>query len=320
MLLVRSRDDDSAIEAIDADGSRSDHRATGSGKWLGTTLKFTINEARAARPGNAAMLGRLTELMFVEILREYMHRLPPITAAGSRTERPYVGKALRLLHADPVATGPSMSSRAKSRCRGRCWRSDSPTGGRDADALPRQLADAAGQADDARGARATFRRSRRASATNPRLPSTARSSAQPDLRLRRGAKARSAPQCDWGDARQRRSLKPTEEWNRLGIGELSMRLPTVAVLFASLFAIAPTSQGPSPQAVPLRLISTSWTPFTNEAGQPRFALDLVEAALGRSRSPQARPSSNRPALRRPSSATPSTAVAPCGRTPNASVR
>jgi polar amino acid transport system substrate-binding protein len=32
---------------------------------------------------------------------------------------------------------------------------------------------------------------------------------------------------------------------------------------------------------PLRLVSTAWPPFTNEAGQPRFALDLVEAAFGR---------------------------------------
>jgi polar amino acid transport system substrate-binding protein len=35
------------------------------------------------------------------------------------------------------------------------------------------------------------------------------------------------------------------------------------------------------QAPPLTLVSTVWAPFTNEAGQPRFALDLVEAALGR---------------------------------------
>jgi polar amino acid transport system substrate-binding protein len=35
------------------------------------------------------------------------------------------------------------------------------------------------------------------------------------------------------------------------------------------------------QPTPLRLISTAWPPFTNPAGQPRFALDLVEAALGR---------------------------------------
>jgi polar amino acid transport system substrate-binding protein len=34
-------------------------------------------------------------------------------------------------------------------------------------------------------------------------------------------------------------------------------------------------------AAPLRLVSTAWPPFTNEPGQPRFALDLVEAAFGR---------------------------------------
>jgi len=35
------------------------------------------------------------------------------------------------------------------------------------------------------------------------------------------------------------------------------------------------------QAKPLRLVSTIWPPFTNVAGQPRFALDLVEASLQR---------------------------------------
>jgi AraC family transcriptional regulator, alkane utilization regulator len=103
MLLVRSRDDYSAIEAVDANGIRPVTVPQGSGTWLGTTLKFTINEAKSARPGNAAMLGRLTELMFVEILREYMQRLP--TNAGGwlgGLNDPYVGKALRLLHANPV--------------------------------------------------------------------------------------------------------------------------------------------------------------------------------------------------------------------------
>jgi polar amino acid transport system substrate-binding protein len=37
----------------------------------------------------------------------------------------------------------------------------------------------------------------------------------------------------------------------------------------------------SAQAAPLMLVSTAWSPFTNALGQPRFALDLVEAALGR---------------------------------------
>ena len=37
----------------------------------------------------------------------------------------------------------------------------------------------------------------------------------------------------------------------------------------------------SAQQAPLLLVSTAWPPFTNEAGQARFALDLVETALGR---------------------------------------
>jgi AraC-like DNA-binding protein len=103
MLLVRSRDDYSAIDAIDARGSRPTVVPQGSRTWLGTTLKFTINEARTARPGNAAMLGRLTELMFVEILREYMHRLPASQGGWlAGLNDPHVGNALRLLHADPV--------------------------------------------------------------------------------------------------------------------------------------------------------------------------------------------------------------------------
>jgi AraC-like DNA-binding protein len=103
MLVVRSRDDYSAMEAVGASGSRSTVLPQGSGTWLGTTLKFTISEARAARPGNAAMLGRLTELMFVEILREYMHRLPA-TQGGwlAGLNDAHVGKALRLLHTKPV--------------------------------------------------------------------------------------------------------------------------------------------------------------------------------------------------------------------------
>jgi len=37
----------------------------------------------------------------------------------------------------------------------------------------------------------------------------------------------------------------------------------------------------SAQTAPLQLVSTAWPPFTNTTGQARFALDLVEAALGR---------------------------------------
>ena len=54
------------------------------------------------------------------------------------------------------------------------------------------------------------------------------------------------------------------------IGSAMLLLSIVAV---SIVITAQTKQ--------LRLVSTAWPPFTNQAGQPRFALDLVEAGLGR---------------------------------------
>ena len=47
----------------------------------------------------------------------------------------------------------------------------------------------------------------------------------------------------------------------------------LAIAAASLVLAAP--------APPLSLVSTAWPPFTDAAGRPRFALDLVETALGR---------------------------------------
>ena len=48
-----------------------------------------------------------------------------------------------------------------------------------------------------------------------------------------------------------------------------------------LLLLAAVSLVISAQAAPLNLVSTAWPPFTNAPGQPRFALDLVEAALSR---------------------------------------
>lgn len=48
-----------------------------------------------------------------------------------------------------------------------------------------------------------------------------------------------------------------------------------------LLSLAAASLVGSAPPTRLRLVSTAWPPFTNEAGQPRLALDLVEAGLGR---------------------------------------
>ncbi|MGE3509898.1 MAG: AraC family transcriptional regulator [Vicinamibacterales bacterium] len=103
MLVVRRRTDYRTVEALDGADREPAVVPQESSTWLATTLKFTINEATAARPGNAAMLGRLTELMFVEIVREYMQQLNSRDLGWlAALKDPHVGKALRLLHAEPT--------------------------------------------------------------------------------------------------------------------------------------------------------------------------------------------------------------------------
>ena len=69
------------------------------------------------------------------------------------------------------------------------------------------------------------------------------------------------------------------------VSGLASRLYARRVLLAvvaTLMATAATAQTTTPPEKPaLHLGSTPWTPFTNEAGKPRFAIDLVQAALKR---------------------------------------
>jgi AraC-like DNA-binding protein len=103
MLIVRRRTDYGTVEAIDGAPCKAADVPQESSTWLATTLKFMVNEALVARPGNAAMVGRLTELMFVEIIREYMQQLNPRERGWlAALQDPYVGKALRFLHESPM--------------------------------------------------------------------------------------------------------------------------------------------------------------------------------------------------------------------------
>ena len=75
-----------------------------SGQWLENSLRFSVNEAAAARAGSSAMLTRLSEVVFVETLRRDIATLPPEETgwlAGARD--PTVGRALALLHRQPAA-------------------------------------------------------------------------------------------------------------------------------------------------------------------------------------------------------------------------
>lgn len=79
---------------------RSDDRAGPS--TLHGLLQLAISEAATPRPGTTTLLTRLTELMFVEVLRGFIEALPAEQTgwfAGLRD--PYVGRALQQLHAEP---------------------------------------------------------------------------------------------------------------------------------------------------------------------------------------------------------------------------
>lgn len=65
----------------------------------------------------------------------------------------------------------------------------------------------------------------------------------------------------------------------------SLLVGSRTVVLASALALLAFSPWLAAQTAPLRLFSTAWPPFTDVSGKPRFALDLVEAALERFKQP-----------------------------------
>jgi len=70
---------------------------------LGALVEFALAELTKRRIGSESMLDRLSELMFVEVVRRYLETLPPDRIgwlAGLRD--PVVGRALAVLHGRPA--------------------------------------------------------------------------------------------------------------------------------------------------------------------------------------------------------------------------
>ena len=70
--------------------------------WLTSTIRHTVDEATRLAPGSRGMLPRLTEVMFVEILRKHMQDLSPQEVGWfAAYNDAVVGVALRSLHSAP---------------------------------------------------------------------------------------------------------------------------------------------------------------------------------------------------------------------------
>jgi len=70
--------------------------------WIGHFIRVAVEEANVKRPGGEAVLERLSEMMFVDVVRRYLEELPSGHTgwlAGLRDR--FVGRALGLLHERP---------------------------------------------------------------------------------------------------------------------------------------------------------------------------------------------------------------------------
>jgi AraC-like DNA-binding protein len=78
-------------------------RNDASGQWLEDSIRYSVGHADTSRPGNEAVLAKLSEVLFVETLRRYIALLPrEHTGWLAGVRDPEVGKALALLHRKPA--------------------------------------------------------------------------------------------------------------------------------------------------------------------------------------------------------------------------
>jgi AraC-like DNA-binding protein len=73
-----------------------------SGDRLNKLIDFAVKEAQEKRAGSRCVLLRISELMFVELVRQHLAALPPENTGWLAALRdPVVGRALALLHQQP---------------------------------------------------------------------------------------------------------------------------------------------------------------------------------------------------------------------------
>ncbi len=77
--------------------------AGGVGAWVAPVLHQAVSESRERRPGSAAVLERVSEMVFVDAARRYLESLPEDASGWLAALRDrHVGKAISLMHEQPA--------------------------------------------------------------------------------------------------------------------------------------------------------------------------------------------------------------------------
>lgn len=77
--------------------------AGGVGAWVAPVLHQAVSESRQRRPGSAAVIERVSEMVFVDAARRYLESLPANASGWLAALRDrHVGKAISLLHERPA--------------------------------------------------------------------------------------------------------------------------------------------------------------------------------------------------------------------------
>jgi AraC-like DNA-binding protein len=77
--------------------------AGGVGAWVAPVLHQAVTESRESRPGSAAVLERVSEMVFVDAARRYLESLPADASGWLAALRDrHVGKAIGLMHEQPA--------------------------------------------------------------------------------------------------------------------------------------------------------------------------------------------------------------------------
>jgi AraC-like DNA-binding protein/mannose-6-phosphate isomerase-like protein (cupin superfamily) len=104
ILCVRSRDDLFTLETLDVTGRRLQTITHPQEKeWWRASVRYLMSETATPGPGNRAVLARLAESLFLELLRWQLQFATQGHGGGwlAGLHDPQVGPALTLLHAQP---------------------------------------------------------------------------------------------------------------------------------------------------------------------------------------------------------------------------